>query len=417
MKSKKTVWLVSVNAQPPEHDTHLRHRKFAEMLTQKGYDVVIFGGSFLHYAKFNLINDSRKYITPKYQNIQYVFFKVPSYSSNGIKRMLSIFLFAWRLFYYRKKFIKPDIIVHNIHVPFDLPVYFAAKRLKSRYVTEVWDLWPEAFVSTGLVKRSNPLLKLAFNMERFLYEKADKLIFTMEGGKDYIIEKGWDIAHGGKIDINKYHYINNGIDLDEFEYNKKNYIIQDNDLSDNSHFKVIYLGSIRLVNNVQQLIDAAACLQNNPKIKFLIYGDGDERERLIDYCTKYNINNVIFKEKWVDIKYVPYILSCSSLNLLNYKKVDTQKYGGSQGKLFQYLASGKPILSNNMMGYDIVNKHHAGISKNISSAQEYAEIINEFASLDQEKHNTLCTNALNTARFFDYKYLFKAYFKLINELL
>ena len=416
MEQKKTVWLVCVNAQPPELDTHLRHQKFAEMLIKKGYHVIFFAGSFLHYNKSNSINNSQKYLLSKYGDKQYVFIKTPSYTSNGLKRIFSIFLFAWRLLYYRKKFPKPDIVIHNLRVPFDFPVYVAARKLKAKYVTEVWDLWPEDFVATGLMKPKNPFIKIAYRIEKFLYEKADRLIFTIEGGKDYIVNKGWDTEHGGKINIDKYNYINNGIDLDEFEYNKKNYILQDDDLSDNSHFKVIYLGSIRLANNIQQLIDAAAFLRDNSKIKFLIYGDGDERERLIEYCKKNNIKNVIFKEKWVDIKYVPYILSCSSLNLMNYKKVETQKYGGSQGKLFQYLASGKPILSNNVMGYDIVNKYKAGISKNISNAQEYAEIINEFASLDKEEYNMLCNNALKAAQFFDYKYLFKAYFKLINEL-
>lgn len=213
MEQKKTVWLVCVNAQPPELDTHLRHQKFAEMLIKKGYHVIIFAGSFLHYNKSNSINNSQKYLLSKYGDKQYVFIKTPSYTSNGLKRIFSIFLFAWRLLYHRKKFPKPDIVIHNLRVPFDFPVYVAARKLKAKYVTEVWDLWPEDFVATGLMKPKNPFIKIAYRIEKFLYEKADRLIFTIEGGKDYIVNKGWDTEHGRKINIDKYNYINNGIDL------------------------------------------------------------------------------------------------------------------------------------------------------------------------------------------------------------
>jgi hypothetical protein len=45
----------------------------------------------------------------------------------------------------------------------------------------------------------------------------------MEGGKDYIKEKKWDIEQGGKIDINKVYYINNGVDLQDFDSNRINF--------------------------------------------------------------------------------------------------------------------------------------------------------------------------------------------------
>ena len=54
---------------------------------------------------------------------------------------------------------------------------------------------------------------------------------------------------------------------------------------------------------------------------------------------KENLKNVKFKGK-VEKKYIPYILSKSNLNILNYKQADTWKYGGSQNKQFEYLASG-----------------------------------------------------------------------------
>lgn len=417
MLKNKTIWLICINAQPPKIDTHLRHLKLADYLISKGYNVIIIAGSYLHYNKTNLINDSSKFLYKEFDKKKYYFINVNSYTSNGLNRIISIFKFGFKLFKYRNLFEKPDIIIHNLRVPFDFLVYFAAKKLKAKYITEVWDLWPESFVAVGLMSKNSLFVKLAYAVEKWLYTKADRIVFTMEGAKDYIKEKRWDKNSGGTIDMAKYVYINNGVDILDFDYNKENYIIEDEDLLDCSIFKVIYIGSIRLANNLKLLIDAAKLLQTEPNLKLFIYGDGDEREELIRYCAENNINNVVFKQKWVEIKYIPYILSRSSLNILNYKKNAIQRFGSSQGKLFQYFASGKPICSNQNLGYDPVKRYRAGVSECFESPREYADAILKFyAIFNTNEYNILCENARKAASDFDYNKLSEEYYNVINGL-
>ena len=76
-----------------------------------------------------------------------------------------------------------------------------------------------------------------------------------------------------------------------------NSCFSDEDLESNDK-KVVYVGSIRLANNLGQLMDAAKVLKKNGRsdIKFLIYGDGTEKEELERVATKENLN-VIFKGK------------------------------------------------------------------------------------------------------------------------
>ena len=178
-------------------------------------------------------------------------------------------------------------------------------------------------------------------------------------------------------------------------------------------FKVVYIGSIRLANDLQQLIDAANLLKQNKNIQFLIFGDGDYRPFLENYCKQNNIYNVIFKQKWIELKYVPYVLSKSSLNILNYKKSPIARFGGSQSKLFQYMASGKPICANIEMGYCPITKYNLGISKEFETAEEYANSILNFAEMDQVYYNRLCRNARITAENYDYKRLAADFEKLL----
>ena len=298
--------------------------------------------------------------------------------------------------------------------PFGFITVFTASKLKAKYFTEVLDLWPESFLAFDLVSKNNPILKLSYLIEKWMYAKANKIIFSMEGGIDYLKQKRWLISQGGKIDDNKIYYINNGVDLKDFNYNKINCKLNDIDLQNDDFFKVVYIGSVRLANNIIKLIEAASLIKNSGHIKILIYGDGDEREKLISHCRKKNISNVIFKDKWVNPKYVPYILSKSNLNILNYSPNYIWNYGGSQSKLFQYMASGKPILSNLKMGYCLITKFNLGIAKKFKSTKDYAESILKIANLDKKEYDNMCLNSKNTALNFDYIKLTNDFISLIK---
>ena len=117
------------------------------------------------------------------------------------------------------------------------------------------------------------------------------------------------------------------------------------------------------------------------------------------------MDNVIFKQKWIDPQYVPYVLSKSSVNILNYKSGDFGKYGGSQSKMFQYLASGKPICSNLKMMYCLINKYNLGIAREFNSSEEYADAILSLATMDTQSNAEMGKRAEDVARQFDYKYL------------
>jgi hypothetical protein len=406
MVRTKTIWLINHAAMPPQYEVRIQTLKRAEYLRKEGYKVYVIGGSFLHNTNINLIKDNTPYLLSEYEGgHQFIHIRTRSYSSNGLARMLNLLEFFVRLWWHARKFERPDYISHIAAVPFGNITYFVAKKLKAKFIVDVVDLWPESFVAYGLVAKKNILLKLSYLAEYWLYKKADLLIFSMEGGKDYIKEKGWSFEQGGKIDLNKIHYINNGVDLKDFEYNKEHFKIKDADLENDQLFRVVYVGSIRLANNLQQLIDAANFLNEHTNILFLIYGDGEDRNSLEEWCKLNGLTNVRFKQKWVELKYIPYILSKSSLNILNYKNSAILRFGGSQSKSFQYMASGKPICANVQMNYCPIKKYNLGIAQNFESSSAYANAILSIYNLNKEEYSILCQNAAEAAKHYDYKVL------------
>ena len=128
-----------------------------------------------------------------------------------------------------------------------------ARKYGCRGVAEIADLWPESIVAYGIAGPRNPAVLALRRLEKWIYEKADDVVFTCEGGYDYIVEQGWE----GRIPRAKIHYINNGVDLAVFDENRARYTVQDPDLEDPSVFKVVYTGSIRKVNHLGLLLDAA----------------------------------------------------------------------------------------------------------------------------------------------------------------
>src|SRR5699024_2696538 len=108
----------------------------------------------------------------------------------------------------------------------------------------------------------------------------------------------------------------------------------------------------------------------------------------------------------VEKKYIPFILSRSSINLLNYsQKQYNWKRGNSSNKLFEYLASGKPILSTVKMGYSFIEKYNCGIELNSPSPEELAKNIVEIKNMSKESYTKLSYNAKNAAKNFDFEKL------------
>ena len=389
---------------PPEYGHLNRHFNFGKYLKRMGHEPTVFVGSFLHNTKIQMIEDDstiRKYENADYP---YYFIKTCEYSSSKLKRIFAMYEFYKNLLTAVKSFDKPDAILgSSAHPLAAVAAIKLARKFGCQSIVEVRDLWPESFVAYGIVSRKNPLLQLLYTGERWIYKNADKLVFTMEGGKDYIIEQGWNADQGGSIDINKVHHINNGVDLEVFNYNKENYQFEDEDLENSTTFKVIYAGSIRLVNNVKSIVDAAFEIKKLgvENIKFIIYGDGSDRAPLEQYCNENGIDNVVFKG-FISKRYIPYILSKSDLNIIHFEQNKIKKYGASLNKMFEYFASGKPTLSDCEFGYDLINKYKCGVVIDNANAKRMAKEIIRINELDVAQYNVLCANASSAAEDYDF---------------
>lgn len=415
MTSINNIWLVNKYAMPPQYESRLRTIKFAHYLQEMGYKVTIFGSSVMHNMDLDLIEDKSKFIERQYGDLNFVHIKSCKYKRTaGLSRVWSEIQFHYRVVKLAKQFEKPDLIVATTFPLFTNPILNYCKKHCIKYITEILDWWPDDFVDFGLVSAKNPVMKYLFWRAKKNYVDSDATVFSIEGRCEYLKDKKWDKAQGGPVDLSKMFYINNGVDLKDFDSWVNQYSINDDDLKSEKK-RIVYLGSVRLANNVGQFIKAAELLKDRDDAEFLIYGNGEDREPLIKYCQDHQLKNVKFKDKWIDPKYVPFVLSKSYLNILNYTK-GFGKYGISSSKMFQYMAAGRPIVCNVDIMYSAIVKHNIGICHDMKDDQDYADAIQTILDLPDDEYQKMCKRAHEAVREYDYPYLTKQMAEVIEKL-
>lgn len=396
------IWLINHYAVPPQYYPLARQNYFAKHLMAMGHQVTIFAASTVHNSTENLITDSSRWREETVDGVHYVYIKCRDYYGNGLKRIYNMCQFAWKLPGVCRRFPRPDAIVATSMPPMSCAMgIHLARKYRCRGVAEIADLWPESIVAYGIAGPKNPAVIVLRWLEKWIYKKSDAIIFTMEGAYDYIVEQGWE----KDVPREKVHFINNGVDLELFHHNLKYQQIEDDDLKNSNIFKVVYTGSIRKVNNIGTLLDVAKAIQN-PNVRFLVWGDGDElptlKQRLIDE----NIGNVVFKGR-VEKKYVPFIVSNADLNIAHNAPASLFRFGISFNKLFDYLAAEKPILSDFPCPYNPAVMHYAGSSVDDPTPENIALEIERFTNLNSEDYLSYCEHAAQAARKYSYGELTK----------
>lgn len=400
------IWIFNNYNMLPNQGGLNRHYFFAQELQKMGHEPAVFVGSHPHNTDLQMITGKEKFRLEPSTPFPWVYVKTKNYEGSKLKRVFSMFE------YYRnakkaalamaKETGKPEVMLGSSAHPLAAVLAISlGKKFGCRAIVEVRDLWPESIVAYGIAGPHNPVVIALRWLEKWIYKKSDAVIFTCEGAYDYIVEQGWE----KEIPRFKVHYINNGVDLEAFQYNREHFQVDDPDLQDPDIFKVVYTGSIRLVNNLGLLLDAAKQV-TDPKVRFLIWGDGDERPMLEQRVRDEGIGNVVFKGK-VDKQYIPYIVSQADVNLIHggTNGVELMRFGISPNKMFDCFAAGKPIVMDIPSKYNPVEQFKAGIC--LPGADKIPDALCCILQMESDSVHCMCGNARKAAEYYDFQKLTK----------
>jgi glycosyltransferase involved in cell wall biosynthesis len=419
-RTMRRFWIFNHYATTPKTGPMLRHYCFAECLREKGIETTVFAANELHQTGDIVDTHGKPYLRTEEEGVPFVFVRTSKYKGNGFSRVKNMLSFFFGLLHiakgYAEKYGKPDVIMgSSAHPLTSIAGILLAKRFHVPVIVEVRDLWPEAIFSFGKVRMNSLPGKLLSAGEKWMYIHADAIVFTKEGDVDHIREMGWDTEHGGRIDLKKCYYVNNGVKLKDYYESMEKDILLDEDLQSDS-FKVVYTGTIRPVNNVGNLLDAAKLLKDHKDIRFLIFGGGSQLEEMQKRAVEEKIDNVVLKG-FVEKKYIPYILSRSSVNILNYSQSQYNwSRGNSSNKLFEYMASGKPVISTVKMGYCILDRYQCGFSLEECTPQALADEILKIYHMPEETYTHMAEHAKEGAKDFDFSVLTERLYQVIQSV-
>ena len=406
---KKRIWILNHYAGNMFFDFGGRHYAFAKYLRREGYEPVVFCSNTKHGKPECFFQTEKLWEAHLAEEIDvpFVFVKARTYVGNGKQRFLNMVDFYRNVRKAAKEYAqvhgRPDVIYASSVHPLTLVAGIQlAKHYSVPCVCEIRDLWPFCIVEYAPTLGNDSLLiRLLYQGEKWIYQRADALIFTWEGAYDYILDKGWNQA----IPRTKCTMINNGVDMESFQENLQTYTIQDSDLINQDAFNVVYTGTIRHVNNLGLLLDVAKIMQEM-NIRFLVWGDGDEMDSLKQRTERENIHNVIFKGR-VKKEYIPYITSHADLNIAHNSPGPRFRYGISFNKIFDYLAAGKPVMLDFPCKYNPIENWNAGITVDTPTPEEIARAILKIMNMSPDEYRRLCQNAKKAAQHYDYAALVK----------
>ena len=241
---------------------------------------------------------------------------------------------------------------------------------KTKMMLWVQDLWPESVDVTGKLK-SSFLRKVLVLLVRFIYRQSDKIFISSKFMKKSIIEK-LGPKHKKKI-----YYLPNWAEdtfLNE-NFSKTKYL----SLMPEG-FKIMFAGNIGIAQDFPSIIKAALILKKTSNVKFVILGDGSEKNYLLNQIRELKLEDTIYYLGSFPMEEMVNFYCHANMMLLSLR--DELIYSNTvPGKLQGYLASKKPVAAMiNGEASEIIKTSECGF---VVNAEDYKAFASELLSISK----------------------------------
>jgi glycosyltransferase involved in cell wall biosynthesis len=285
------------------------------------------------------------------------------------RRIRSFLEFSWRAAHKAATFRCDVIFASSTPLTIALPAAYGAWRQRAPIVFEVRDLWPDAPVAVGALKRRLPIA-MARGLERFAYARASHVVALSPDMKDGVVSTGYP-ADCVSVIPNSCDLALFGVPADEGQrFRRQHAWLQDRPL-------VVYTGTLGLVNGVDYLARlASAVARRDADVRFLVIGEGREREKVRRVASEVNVlDRNFFMLDSVPKREMPAILSAADIatsTVIDRKPL----WANSANKVFDALAAGRPIAVNHE-GWlaDMIRQSGCGLVLPVDDVERAARLL------------------------------------------
>jgi len=206
---------------------------------------------------------------------------------------------------------------------------YLSRRWRCPYIFNVSDLWPESAIRMGIVK-PGLATRLAERFELAMYRNA----IGVTGQSEEIVESVRRRSPGTPTQI-----ITNGVDTLVFGENRADEAARSL-LGPEPGPIFIYAGLLGLAQGLDQVLDIAASTPDSVPGRFVLVGEGPEREHLLKRVDRESISRVRILPAQPRDR-IPALLAVSDVALITLR---TSIPGAVPSKIYEAMASSLPIL-------------------------------------------------------------------------
>lgn len=354
-----------------------------EALFERGHDTELVTTDFSHGRKRRRDEPRRDLYKTKI-----ILCHEPGYKKNiSIKRLFSHWIWGKNVYKYLKSIAKPELIY--CAVPSLTVAKLAARYCQQnnvKFVTDVQDLWPEAFC----MAIHNKLLQKLFLPMKHNADKAYAASDLSVAVSDTYVNRTLSVNKKGIIGISVFL----GNDGALFESEKGKYNVERN----GDELLLCYVGGLKDSYDIRCVIDAMAIVktnkQFNQKVKFVVIGDGPYRLRFEQYAKERQISCTFLGNK-------PYTemasLLCSCDMCIN--PIVKGSAASIINKVGDYALSGLPVINTQESPEyrALIDEYQCGINCECSNAEQVADAVVKLAS-DKDLRNRMSEGSRRLAK-------------------
>jgi glycosyltransferase involved in cell wall biosynthesis len=262
--------------------------------------------------------------------------RIPDYhhlnKNNLVQRIIKLFGLSGKMAWMMLKNVRRGDVVITVTNPTLILIFLGIMKIFKDFklIILVHDIFPENLIVTKIIKEKSFHYKVTRRIFSFAYDKADMLIVC---GRDMQATVKRKVK-----DENKVIFIPNFGDTDTlFPISKKeNPILKKLNIVD--ALVVLFAGNIGRMQGIENIVEAADLLVNDPEIVFLFIGEG----ACLDKIKNHKRGNIFW---------LPSMERDESKNFLNAGDIGLSSLmpnmmgTGVPSKTYSYMATGKPIIA------------------------------------------------------------------------
>ncbi|QOL52261.1 glycosyltransferase family 4 protein [Massilia litorea] len=354
------ILLINHYAGSPRHGMAFRPYYLAREWVRLGHRVHIIASEHSHIRARQPDLRGKARLDETIDNIEYSWYRTPTYCGNGIGRVKNMATFIAALYRDSKQWAqsyKPDVVIASSTYPMDIwPAHRISTLAKAKLLFEVHDLWPLSPMELGGMSKWHPFIMVVQKAEDYAYRHADGVVSILPKVREYMVSRG--------LAPEKLHLVPNGIDPTEWIAGSRQ--LPDRvirvlaALREQGNAIVGYAGTHGVSNALDNMLSAGR-LMLDEKVAFVLVGCGPDKASLQERAARENLSNVYFLDP-VEKSQIPSLLQCFDIAYIGWHRHPLYRFGIAPNKLMDYMMAARPVLHAAAAGNDPVEEARCGVT-------------------------------------------------------